>query len=762
MRTSLRRSMNWLSVLIVIVSLPACITCRHDPKPESAYSYRSISRLPFMGGSLLYDSEHPALSHLSVDRIIPIRLGRVVPEALPQEFADTLPSNQHSKVDLYEYRDDSSAEEFGKLQVTAIGTESISVAATLFDKSGRASDAKTFTLTPDKPVDLNGDGRDDIVYLNSIGSARKSVSGRMYLRFISSRDALNTSMFSYAPDLNRELGVAGGNLGFNDGGAAIIRVDSSSARTFQQGVMPEAGDIIIDVSSGKYRRVTAEAASRAITPLGEASIATAFEGGDEPSLAEVVPVFHMQTTSSDMARRNSQGLSMAEHGLISENEYEYNTVVATYRKQAVSHRLYKRVAIPDGPLQMCGDGFCIGLKNMAIDVGLDADISITWSSAKVSISTIAMAEAFAGLTTSKDVDVANGAKEIKLPGYATTMVIGPVLLDANVWPSIGYMADFELGGGARAGMRVFAVQGGSARASARLSLDASGSAEAYSDSILLPVFDLKTRIGHDSYAYAYAKLHADVGVWKVLRANADATVKIGPQWDAQWLPGSVSVKAKSEISTKLDSAFTATAEIGFPVGPTKKWKLAELLTYSRESTMGRKDYEIAYAGLSDNVRTLALRYPLKDCPRGQVYGAFGECYDPTPPPCDGCNDKPRGMVNVTFRMPKLSTGHDEFMIKGVRDREDIFVRTKGYDLTPAMPCEHQPRQCAELNEVFEATQGPLEIEIWHGTSIFANTGTLSLDGTTPVDIVCEQYRPCRCSMGSSVFACGDGGDAPHH
>ena len=268
---------------------------------SQTYSFSEIKILPYLGGSLLYNSDNQSASHLNVNNTYPIRLS-------------SLNKVYNSSARKYEYFDIASKQKYGVISIQSISTSTITFFVTLYDYQGNQiyipNPLKSLAINAS--TDIDGDGKNDLSYVKSINAARPSVTNTCYLTFICSQSTLTTCMFSYLPDKYGDLYRAGGNLGFNYTGNALINLGDLNATTsrsadtvtltatYNYSVNPniKVKDYILDNYSGRYFKVY-----RLRNNSNGTYTITANSSADSASIADVLPVYYVNSIKAK-ARSN--------------------------------------------------------------------------------------------------------------------------------------------------------------------------------------------------------------------------------------------------------------------------------------------------------------------------------------------------------------------------------------------------------------------------------------------------------------------------
>jgi hypothetical protein len=193
-----------------------------------------------MGGSVYYDPVDIVGSQLKPGIVIAIRLGRVT--------ANVIDSRQTT------YRDIPDQAKFGYLKIESINDSSIAFSYRIYDRSGAELQYSTAVLKLNEQIDIDNDSVCDLLY-EPPQRARTGMESAVYLTFVSSQEALTTSMFAIIPRQYSRGLYPNGVIGINPDGRFIlcdVNVDGAMRSLPKQ---VENGDFILDTPSSSYRRI---------------------------------------------------------------------------------------------------------------------------------------------------------------------------------------------------------------------------------------------------------------------------------------------------------------------------------------------------------------------------------------------------------------------------------------------------------------------------------------------------------------------------
>lgn len=192
---------------------------------EDPYAIKALKRYPYVCGSLQYLSDNASLSHLTVGATIPIRFGKLARHAIPVIHLppEVLSNASYTGQTFYEYEDNKALTRYGYFTVTEISTSSISFFYKVLDLNGATLASGTKTLGLNAATDLDEDGNQDVQYKVQINPSRRLVSTQRFLTFLTNESSLYTTTYCYLPGNLPNLGYAGGNMGYNLAGFAVIK-----------------------------------------------------------------------------------------------------------------------------------------------------------------------------------------------------------------------------------------------------------------------------------------------------------------------------------------------------------------------------------------------------------------------------------------------------------------------------------------------------------------------------------------------------------
>jgi hypothetical protein len=620
--------------------------------PDSALampSYEEIREQPFTGGSLLYDTNQ-GQTQLAPRVVIPFRLGRLTKGKQlanilhPIGRAGAAPAAPKSVFDL---KDDTAASQYGLLTVQSVDRNKLTFDVALFDSKGALlNSAGLFVVKIGEQFDLNKDGIPDIAYKDTLES-RPSSAQRSYLIFLSSESNLHTALFSYNPIANKTLPPAGGLLGFNIRGNAIVRVKPSTTPSEVVVRTPIAGDIIMDVNRLQYLRIPGHVATNVRRNTSYTAARLIAESQRVTRYAEVAPLMSWRpirrpvhslignaVTQRVMSATSSSNV-VTELSAYEERKKRY---VDTYNASL----LKKTVSLAKcGVTEICSDSGSnsakLGLTKLDLMIAIDPDISISLSHVERSLDTIFIADSFLGLTVGASrrvIDLQEMLLEVPL-----TQVLDipgtPIFLTATLTPGVGIEAKLDVAANAQLGVDAFAVFG--TTASVDIGWDsASGDASAYYDYCVHPSYELRTKIGGEYFIGPFFRLQAELTLEDILYVRVPATLRIGPSWKTSWDSSTNIVETTSSLGMAFDWHVSAGARIEITV----PLLFTELELYKSWEPVSKdlpgfdvKFWEASYRSYPSNGSTTEsnLIYPIPQCNATQVVSSSGSCVDPCQP-----------------------------------------------------------------------------------------------------------------------------------
>jgi hypothetical protein len=248
-----------------------------DVSPYTDISH--LKAMAYMGGSVYYDPASPGDSPVVKGATIAIRLGHV---------DRTIVDDQHAY-----FKDKPEEAVFGKLEVLEPGKDSISVSYNLYATNGKFVASGIRDIALNGTVDLDGDALPDLSYQKPTPN-RPGLESALYLSFLSSKEDLNTSMFSLIPEQYARGLYPNGVMGINPNGKFIVSKyqGQSSGRSLTKGVV--YGDYVQDNQTGKYEKVVCWSSGSSARSLTDSNLETM------ENLPPVSYSFQVQEFSSSM------------------------------------------------------------------------------------------------------------------------------------------------------------------------------------------------------------------------------------------------------------------------------------------------------------------------------------------------------------------------------------------------------------------------------------------------------------------------------
>ncbi len=231
----------------------------------NSLGYADISRLGYMGGSLMYNG---ASGHLQQNATIAVRLGQVSKEIVDETRAV--------------FTDLPDQAVFGVLRIETVNADSVSFTASLYTGRGEIIESRSFSLERGATVDIDFDGNPDLEYAQP-AIKRPGFEKSVYLNFLSSQETLNTAMFSVIPEQYSRSAYPNGIIGINPNGRFIVRKyadQANSVRSMVSGL--QTGDFVLDTETGSYQRVRSSSTSRSARAIDDSEL----ENLEETSLPQ--------------------------------------------------------------------------------------------------------------------------------------------------------------------------------------------------------------------------------------------------------------------------------------------------------------------------------------------------------------------------------------------------------------------------------------------------------------------------------------------
>jgi hypothetical protein len=221
---------------------------------SGSLGFYAISRQGFMGGSVLYNPDQPSSGQFVEGAHVAVRLGRVDRHDIDGEQSV--------------FTDKPDEAQYGYITVDNVDKNTISFTYTHYSSDGNQSFSSYYLLQINEKVDINGDGLSDITYTHPVRK-RLGMENAVYLTFLSSQEALNTSMFAVLPEQYSRSVYPSGIIGINiDGNYIVSKYESNTnVRSAVQGIMN--GDFVLDTIEGNYKRVTYTTPSRSVRSISD-------------------------------------------------------------------------------------------------------------------------------------------------------------------------------------------------------------------------------------------------------------------------------------------------------------------------------------------------------------------------------------------------------------------------------------------------------------------------------------------------------------
>lgn len=210
-------------------------------------SYYNICRMPFMGGSLLYNASNPSEGQLRDGVIVAIRQGQVY--------------IKNNDINNPIFSDKENSAIYGYLKINKITNSYLSFSFYSYQNESSSAECKEFILNVDDEIDLNGDGCVDLRYKKS-KFKRQGLKNSYTLDFISSQESLNTNMFSVVTEQYTRNTYPMGLIGINPDGKFVVSLyeNNSNNRSAILGV--RYGDYVLDSSDNSYKKILSKKSFR--------------------------------------------------------------------------------------------------------------------------------------------------------------------------------------------------------------------------------------------------------------------------------------------------------------------------------------------------------------------------------------------------------------------------------------------------------------------------------------------------------------------
>jgi len=214
----------------------------NNPNLATQLEYSNLSRLAFMGGSLIYN---PPSTDRSSDESVG---GQIIKGAkIPVRLSTlTLNTGATDPNDVYTEK----SREFGYIVINDVNENDVTLTYNRYDDNGNIDYKNQVIISKDdvNGDDINGDGYPDLLY-QAPAYKRDGMANAMYLEFISKFDSSsstgNTGMYSVLADNYANGALPNGVMGVNPQGQLVITThNENGSRSAVRGA--EYGDIVVD------------------------------------------------------------------------------------------------------------------------------------------------------------------------------------------------------------------------------------------------------------------------------------------------------------------------------------------------------------------------------------------------------------------------------------------------------------------------------------------------------------------------------------
>ena len=176
--------------MAVVIGFSACAFDDSTGQTETrgniteTLKFENISRLAFMGGSLIYNPDVGASGQISKGAKVAVRLSMV----------DTNENviNPDEKYQEQYFK-------LGYITIDSVSIESISITYSEYNDSGTLKPNRSITVAKNSSGDLDKDGKNDVHYAPP-AYIRNGMENAMFLTFISSQIDGNVGMYSVIPE----------------------------------------------------------------------------------------------------------------------------------------------------------------------------------------------------------------------------------------------------------------------------------------------------------------------------------------------------------------------------------------------------------------------------------------------------------------------------------------------------------------------------------------------------------------------------------
>lgn len=210
-----------------------------------------------MGGSIYYQPTDPGLGAVVKGAKIGFRLGFV--------------TRNEVTIDTAVFKDLADRAQFGVLVVDDVSEGSLRLLFDLYDNEGKLVASGSRSLPVGSSTDLNGDTLDDVSFRKP-ATPREGLERAVYLEFLSSKETLNTAMFSVIADQYSNGDYPNGVIGVNPDGRFIVAKYSGGSSHRSLVASARTGDVVLDQTSGSYQIVKAGVRGRSATVIDDADL----------------------------------------------------------------------------------------------------------------------------------------------------------------------------------------------------------------------------------------------------------------------------------------------------------------------------------------------------------------------------------------------------------------------------------------------------------------------------------------------------------
>lgn len=410
------------AVLVLVIA-----TCTFStPHPKQAVvssrsvTYEDLTGFGYMGGSLIADEKTPLAGHVVKGAVIPVRFGAV---------------EQVQAEEKTVYRNITEKETFGYLQINEVVAGKIS-----FNFTRVTADAKTtstYSLSLGDELDLNGDGKPDITYVD-FPENRVGFEHAKLLTFISSKEEKTTTMFAVLPEQYPHDEYPQGIMGVNTDGKFIyskyVPAADGTSRSVSHVRGVQDGDFVLDAVEGNYFE------TEGTVDAGNARTvsATELKSKREADITEVLPLASWKASSKKVPAEKKKKEVKAPYSAKTYAEFAQKR--AAIREQFESFKpvfvirpekllAYTLDAVEEIPISSQDLPDISGENQLLLEtaVGLFGEMSISWSHFESNL----MVGVFVDTNVDLSVNETMQSKDFGVPGKKFlqdkyTFMAGPV------------------------------------------------------------------------------------------------------------------------------------------------------------------------------------------------------------------------------------------------------------------------------------------------------------------------------------------------